>query len=147
MTRIALAVVVLVCGRLPSGAEEPPTLKDDVKTLTTGTGEWKRPADKGPKWLRLKFEVFEGNLHAGIFVYRTENAKNLSRGRFGGVFHKEEKTGRVIQYSLDEKHRFTYQLKDNTLIVDGSYEIEPGEVYDLSGTWELVEKLKNNEKK
>jgi len=40
--------MVLAAGHGMVGAQEP-TLKDDVKTLTSGSGEWQRPADKGPK--------------------------------------------------------------------------------------------------
>ena len=61
---------------------------------------------------------------------------------------KQGEKKRFITYDFFPKElKFAYQLKDGKLKVEGNYQIEPGEAYDLTGEWVRIEPPKKEDKK
>jgi hypothetical protein len=135
-------VAAVVCGLGMVGGREPPSPKEDLKTLAGG--EWRRPADKGPDWVRLEFKHPEkSEILFVVSVYSDEKGGKLVQEFGSGALLQEEKTKRFIFYG-DDENRITYRLKENKLILEGKYTngSAPREVIDLSGEWVKVDRPK-----
>jgi hypothetical protein len=143
----AVVLATVVCGPGLVGGREPPSPKEDLKTLAGGV--WRRPADKGPDWVRLEFKDPEkSEILFVVSVYSEEKGGKLLQQFGSGAVLQEEKTKRFIFYG-DDENRITYRLKDNKLILEGKYTngSAPRQVIDLSGEWVKVDRSRKEEKR
>jgi hypothetical protein len=127
-------------------ADDPPDLKADLTALA---GQWRRPADKGPDWVRLEFR----NPQKSEFTFEVSVSSEPKAEKPLQVFGsaavlQAEKTKRFIDYG-DDDGQITYRLKDNKLILEGKYTNGsfPREVIDLSGEWVRADPPKKDPKK
>jgi len=156
---VAALFLVPALGRSPAGEkeekkdkQEPPSLAEDIKALT---GEWRRPADKGP-YLRLRLLVDKDqppfvDLGFGVAVHPDPEAKTKQVPQFGtAAVLKKEQGKRFL--SLGKDSRIAYQFKGGKLLLEGktpSVGNDPKDPFskglDLSGEWEKVEPVKKHE--
>jgi hypothetical protein len=148
MKHFAMALATaLVCGPAVIDAQEPPALKDDLKALLGG--EWRRPADKGPDWVRLRLKnPKKGEFLFEVWVYPDREAvKKPVQGFASGALLQEDKTKRFIYYG-DDKNKLLYRLKGDKLTIEGKFTAgsPPRKVIVLSGDWVRVPPPKKEEK-
>ncbi len=145
---ITILIIGMVSNLLTAGAQETPSLKDDLKALRGG--QWRRPADKGPDWVRLVVSnPAKGGFSFWVWVYPDQQAKEKPRQGFtSGAVLQEEKTNRFIYYG-DDKNKISYQFKGSKLILTGKYTngSPPRKVPDLSGEWVKVDSPKKKQQK
>ena len=145
---VTVLIIGMVSNLLTAGAQDTTSLKDDLKALQGG--QWQRPADKGPDWVRLVMSNPEkGEFSFWVWIYPDQQAKEKPlQGFTSGAVLQEEKKNRFI-YDGDDKNKISYQFKGNKLILKGKYTngSAPRKVLDLSGEWVKVDSPKKKEQK